>query len=209
MLLHAPYVQLYSRQVVKQADLVLAMHWCGEAFTAEQKARNVDYYEQRTVRDSSLSACTQAVMCAEVGHLHLAHRYAREAALVDLRDLHRNSADGVHIASLAGAWSALVAGFGGLRIERGRLRIDPALPPAISRLSFRLRWQGQRLCVRVDRDWLVLEAPDAPVQLSVGTELVEVTPDAPLRRPLRLREPLLPAPDQPPGREPPHVEEVA
>ncbi len=114
LLLHAPYVQLYSRQVVKQADLVLAMHWCGEAFTAEQKARNVDYYEQRTVRDSSLSACTQAVMCAEVGHLDLAHRYAREAALVDLRDLHHNSGDGVHIASLAGAWSAMVAGFGGL-----------------------------------------------------------------------------------------------
>jgi len=208
LLLHAPYVQLYSWQVVKQADLVLAMHWCGEAFTAEQKARNVNYYEQRTVRDSSLSACTQAVMCAEVGHLDLAHRYAREAALVDLRDLHHNSGDGVHIASLAGAWSALVAGFGGLRVQDGKLRIDPALPPGIRRLSFRLRWQGQRLCVSVDHDEVVLEAPDGTVQLLVDGEAVEVTSDVPLRRPLGKREPLLPAPEQPPGREPPRVAAV-
>jgi len=171
LLLHAPYVQLDSRQVVKQADIVLAMHWCGEAFTAEQKARNVDYYEQRTVRDSSLSACTQAVMCAEVGHLDLAHRYAREAALVDLRDLHHNSGDAVHIASLAGAWSALVAGFGGLRVQDGQLRIHPALPAGISRLSFRLRWHGQRLCVSVDHDELVLRAPDGAVHLTVDTDL--------------------------------------
>jgi alpha,alpha-trehalose phosphorylase len=96
LMLHAPYFQLYCRQVVKQADLVLAMHWCPESFTAEQKARNVDYYERITVRDSSLSACTQSVMCAEVGHPELAHDYAREAALIDLRDLHGPSAAAAH-----------------------------------------------------------------------------------------------------------------
>ena len=117
-MLHAPYFQLYRRQVIKQADLVLAMHWCPDDFTAEQKARNVDYYERITVRDSSLSACTQAVMCAEVGHLELAHDYAWEAALVDLRDLHANTRDGLHMASLAGAWSTIVEGFGGLRESR-------------------------------------------------------------------------------------------
>ena len=94
---------------------MLAMHWCGDGSPPEEKARNVDYYERRTVRDSSLSACTQAVMAAEVGHLELAHDYAYEAALIDLRDLHHNTGDGLHIASLAGAWIALVAGFGGLR----------------------------------------------------------------------------------------------
>ena len=72
-----------------------------------------------TVRDSSLSACTQAVMAAEVGHLDLAFDYLGEAALMDLRDLENNTRDGVHIASLAGAWVALVSGFGGLR-HRGR-----------------------------------------------------------------------------------------
>ena len=75
--------------------------------TAEQKARNFDYYEQRTVRDSSLSACTQAVMAAEVGYVELAYDYLAEAALVDLDDLNHNTRDGLHIASLAGAWIAL------------------------------------------------------------------------------------------------------
>ena len=125
LLLHEAYVRLYPAQVIKQADLELAMHWRSEAFTPEEKARNVDYYERRTTRDSSLSACTQAVMCAEVGHLELAHDYLYEAALIDLRDLHKNTRDGLHMASLAGAWTALVAGFGGLRDDEGELVRDP------------------------------------------------------------------------------------
>jgi alpha,alpha-trehalose phosphorylase len=78
LLLHFPYFDLYRKQVVKQADLVLAMHLCPEAFTAEQKARNFAYYERITVRDSSLSAATQAVLAAETGHLDLAYDYLCE-----------------------------------------------------------------------------------------------------------------------------------
>src|SRR5579862_2466619 len=79
LLLHFPYFQLYRKQVVKQADLVLAMYMRPDAFTPEQKARNFAYYEPLTVRDSSLSACTQGVMAAEVGQLELAHDYLAEA----------------------------------------------------------------------------------------------------------------------------------
>ena len=205
LLLHAAYVQLYRKQVVKQADLELAMHWCGEAFSAEQKARNVDYYEARTVRDSSLSACTQAVMCAEVGHLELAHRFATEAALIDLRDLHRNSRDGLHMASLAGAWLALVAGFGGMRQQGGDLLLDPALPEGISRLHFGMWWRGARLRVDVRAGQVVVTTSGGPVRLVLAGEAVEVADDAPLTRPVVRRRPLLPAPAQPPGREPPEV----
>ena len=100
LLLHYPYFQLYRKQVVKQADLVLAMHLRGDAFTPEQKARNFAYYEARTVRDSSLSAAPQAVIAAEVGHLDLAHDYWAETAFTDLHNLHDNVDDGVHIAAL-------------------------------------------------------------------------------------------------------------
>jgi alpha,alpha-trehalose phosphorylase len=127
LLLHYPYFDLYRKQVVKQADLVLAMHWRGDAFTGEQKVRNFLYYERRTVRDSSLSACTQAVLAAEVGHPELAHSYMREAALMDLHDLNENTRDGVHMAALAGAWIALVAGFG----KKGpRRHVSPGFQPA-------------------------------------------------------------------------------
>ncbi|MBX6384393.1 MAG: glycoside hydrolase family 65 protein [Microbispora sp.] len=149
LMLHFPYFDLYRKQVVKQADLVLAMHLCGEAFTLEQKARNFAYYEALTVRDSSLSAATQAVLAAEVGQLDLAYDYLGEAALMDLRDLEHNTRDGVHMASLAGAWLALVAGFGGMRAREGRICFAPRLPPGITRLAFRMRYRGRLLRIEV------------------------------------------------------------
>ncbi|MDQ1743249.1 MAG: alpha,alpha-trehalose phosphorylase, partial [Pseudonocardiales bacterium] len=152
LLLRAPYFQIYRKQVVKQADLVLALHWCGDSFSLAEKTRAFDYYEQITVRDSSLSACSQAVVAAEVGHLELAHAYLREAALMDLRDLEHNTRDGVHVASLAGSWIALVCGFGGLRDHGGRLSFAPRLPEAISRLSFAVRWREFTLRVEVTAD---------------------------------------------------------
>ena len=132
LLLHYPYFQLYRKQVVKQADLVLAMYMRPDAFTEEQKARNFAYYEPLTVRDSSLSACTQAVIAAEVGQLDLAHDYLAEAALMDLRDVEHNTSDGVHMASLAGAWMALICGFGGMRVGEGPLAFNPRLPGGLA-----------------------------------------------------------------------------
>ncbi len=149
LLLHFPYFDLYRKQVVKQADLVLALHLRGDAFTAEEKARNFAYYEALTVRDSSLSACTQAVVAAEVGHLELAYDYLGEAALIDLDDLEHNTSDGLHIASLAGAWIAAVAGFGGMRDQGEALSFTPRLPPALGRLAFRLSFRGRCLLVDV------------------------------------------------------------
>ncbi len=202
LFLHSPYVELYSSQVCKQADLLLALHWCGAAFTEEQKARNVDYYERRTVRDSSLSACTQAVTCAEVGHLELAHDYATEAALIDLHDLHRNSRDGLHMASLAGSWTALVEGFGGMRVVGSTLLFDPALPSGIDRLAFHLRWRGGLVHVSITHQEATYQVQGTSVVLLLDGETVELTDGESVRRPVRPRTALLPPPVQPVGRAP-------
>jgi alpha,alpha-trehalose phosphorylase len=207
LLLHEAYVRLYPSQVIKQADLALAMHWLSGAFTPEEKARNVDYYERRTTRDSSLSACTQAVMCADVGHLELAHDYLYEAALIDLRDLQHNTRDGLHMASLAGTWTALVAGFGGLRDDEGELVLDPQLPDGITRLRFRLRWRGFRLTVDVNHDEVTYglrDGPDSEVSIRHAGERLDLHTDSPTTVAVRRRTPLLPEPSQPPGREPSH-----
>ena len=126
LLLHYPYFEIYRKQVVKQADLVMALHLRGDAFTLEEKIANFAYYEARTTRDSSLSASQQAVVAAETGHLQLAYDYWAEAALTDLQNLHHNSGHGLHIASLAGGWTVAVAGFGGLRDHNGELTFGPA-----------------------------------------------------------------------------------
>jgi len=201
LLLHYPYFQLYRKQVVKQADLVLAMQLRGDAFTPEQKARNFAYYEAITVRDSSLSPCTQSVLAAEVGQLDLAYDYLAEAAFMDLQDREHNTKDGVHIASLAGAWTALVSGFGGMRCAAGSVSFSPRLPPGIVGLSFRLRYRGRVLHVEVRSEqthYSLISGDPVPIthhgqQVTLGEETV--TLDIPPLEPP-------PAVSQPAGRMP-------
>jgi alpha,alpha-trehalose phosphorylase len=202
LLLHFPYFDLYRKQVVKQADLVLAMHMCGSEFTAEQKARNFDYYEPLTVRDSSLSACTQAGIAADVGHLGLAFDYLGEAALMDLRDLEHNTSDGVHIASLAGTWVALVGGFAGLRHWAGQVSFAPRLPEGLNRLAFSLMLRGQRLRVEVTQaSARYLLADGDPVKISHHGTALTLKAGQPQDLPIAPA-PMRPRPSQPPGREP-------
>src|SRR6266702_2392025 len=202
LLLHFTYFDLYRKQVVKQADLVLAMHLRSDAFTQEQKARNFAYYEPLTVRDSSLSASTQAVIAAEVGQLQLAYDYLGEAALVDLHDLHHNVRDGLHIASLAGTWTALVAGFGGLRLQKGSLWFAPRLPEELERLAFHILFRGCRLRVEVrgtGATYRLLEG--SPLKVRHHGEEILLSMDGPVTRsipPVKAG----PRPTQPPGREP-------
>ncbi len=203
LLLHFPYFDLYRKQVVKQADLVLALHWRGDAFTPEQKARDFAFYEALTVRDSSLSASTQAVVAAEVGHLELAYDYLGEAALMDLHDLAKNTADGIHMASLAGAWLAVTAGFGGMRDHGGKLTFAPRLPGRLQRIAFGVIFRGTRLRVDVTKDeatYAVLAGE--PLEIAHHGEPITVSADAPATRPIPPLADPGPAPTQPRGRAP-------
>jgi alpha,alpha-trehalose phosphorylase len=203
LLLHFPYFDLYRKQVVKQADLVLALHWRGDAFTDEEKARDFAYYEPLTVRDSSLSASTQAVVAAEVGHLDLAYDYFGEAALMDLHDIEHNTRDGVHIASLAGAWLAAVAGFGGMRDHDGFLSFAPKLPPRLERLAFGLRFRGRLLKVEATKAEATYRlAEGSPLELSHYGDRIRVARRRPVTQLIPPTVPEGPAPNQPPGREP-------
>ncbi|PXY19501.1 glycoside hydrolase family 65 protein [Prauserella muralis] len=203
LLLNYPYFDLYRKQVVKQADLVLAMHLRGDAFSLEQKQRNFAYYEALTVRDSSLSAGTQAVLAAECGHVDLAYDYLAEAAFTDLHDLHGNVRNGLHMASLAGAWLATVAGFGGMRDHHGTLTFRPRLPGALQRIGFRMCFLGSQFAVEIQQDKtayrlvrgdpLTIAHYDTPVPL---TEETTTLPIPQLETPER--------PTQPAGRAPVH-----
>ena len=202
LLLHFPYFDLYRKQVLKQADLVLALHLRGDAFTPEEKARNFAYYEALTVRDSSLSACTQAVIAAEVGHLELAYDYFAEATLMDLENLEHNTRDGLHIASLAGAWIVAVAGFGGMRDHDGALSFTPRLPQRLTRLTFGMCFRDRRLKVQVTHEqahYSLLQG--SPLQITHHGKQVTVTTAEPVSCPI-LDIPTGQAPRQPPGRSP-------
>ena len=202
LLLHFPYVDLYRKQVVKQPDLVLALHLRGDAFSADAKARDFAYYEALTVRDSSLSACTQAVIAAEVGHLDLAYDYFAEATLIDLDNVAHNTRDGLHIASLAGAWIAAVAGFGGMRDHDGALSFAPRLPGRLTRLAFGMCIRDSRLRVEVTHDHARYSLPQGPpLQITNHGQAITVTADKSVTR--RIPEIAAGAvPKQPSGRAP-------
>ena len=204
LLLHFPYFDLYRKQVLKQADLVLAMQLRSDSFTLEQKARNFAYYEPLTVRDSSLSACSQAVLAAEVGQLDLAYDYLGEAAFMDLRDLENNVRDGVHMASLAGAWTALVAGFGGMRLQNNLISFAPRLPDALERLAFHIQYRGSRLRIEASKQDVTYRLLDGPPQrvLHHGEEIFLAEDIAVTRLIPKISIQVGPRPIQPPGRAP-------
>lgn len=201
LLLNFPYFDLYRKQVIKQADLVLAMQLRPDVFTPEQMRRNFAYYEAVTVRDSSLSACTQAVIAAWTGHLDLAYDYLAESALIDLNDLAGNSDHGVHIASMAGTWTAVVNGFGGMRCDAGGISFAPRLPPALTRISFGLIWQGRKLRVTLhpeEAEYTLVDGP--PMRLEHHGEPVALDGE-PVALPIPPAEPVDPV-EQPFGRAP-------
>jgi alpha,alpha-trehalose phosphorylase len=208
LLLHFAYFDLYRKQVVKQADLVLALLLRGDAFTPEDTARDFDYYDPLTVRDSSLSASIQSVIAAQVGYLDLAYEYLCEAALIDLNDLEHNTRNGLHIAALAGAWVALVGGFGGMRdhamatLGPRLLTFAPRLPPAITKLSLRVVYRGRRLRVTITSGQATYElSRGEALELAHHGERFTLHPDRPETRPIQPIE-VGPAPVPPPGREP-------
>ena len=111
LLLHYHPLVIYRFQVLKQADVVLALFLQGDHFSYEQKRNNFEYYDPITTGDSTLSGIVQSIIAAEVGYRDLALRYFYNSLFVDLADLHGNVSDGVHVASTGGVWNILAQGF--------------------------------------------------------------------------------------------------
>lgn len=150
LLLYYHPLVIYRHQVIKQADVVLAMFLLGKDFSKQQKKHNFDYYDPLTTGDSSLSACIQAIIAAEIDDMEKAVKYARYAVLMDLADIGGNVKDGCHIASMGGTWMVAVYGFAGMRDDDGVLSFEPRLPRQIHCLQFSLCTRGQCLQVTVE-----------------------------------------------------------
>ena len=180
LLLHYHPLVIYRHQVLKQADVVLAMFLQGEYFSQDEKRRNFEYYDPITTGDSSLSACVQSILAAEVGYSELALEYFKRALFVDLADLQGNTVDGVHVASTGGVWATLVQGFAGMRDTWGVLSFDPRLPADWDHLGFSLHRQGARLRVDLTQSELTLTlVGGGPLQVRVVDQRVTVSGDAP------------------------------
>ncbi|MCB0882335.1 MAG: glycoside hydrolase family 65 protein [Thermoleophilia bacterium] len=175
LLLHYHPLVIYRFQVLKQADVVLALLLQGDRFTAAEKRADFEYYDPITTGDSTLSAVVQSIIAAEVGYHEMALRYFYDGLFVDLANLHGNTRDGVHVAAAGGVWNCLVYGFAGMRDHDGHITFDPRLPERWTGLTFPLQVCGNRIRVRLTPDGIAFTGEEGgPVHVSVRGRRVTV-----------------------------------
>ena len=149
LLLHFHPLVLYRFQVIKQADVALALFLLGNAFTKDLKKRNFDYYDPLTTGDSSLSVSIQGIMAAELGYTDLATKYFSYALFMDIGNLGGNVDHGLHLASMGGIWMCATYGAAGMRDYEGQLSFDPRLINDTKLICFRLRIRNSLLEVNI------------------------------------------------------------
>lgn len=151
LLLNYHPMVIYKYQVLKQADLVLAMYLLSDKFTMEEKKENYAYYEPLTTHDSSLSECIHGIVAAEIGNNEIAYKYFEDTVKTDLYDNHNNVKDGVHIAAMAGSWLGITAGFGGVRLINSILHLNPMLPDKWEGYKFKINYRDSLIEVAVSK----------------------------------------------------------
>jgi alpha,alpha-trehalose phosphorylase len=175
-------LNIYRKQVIKQADVVLAMFLLGDVFPAETKKRNFEFYDPLTTGDSSLSSCVEAIIAAEVGDIDKAIRCGMAALLMDLADVGGNVKDGCHIASMGGTWMMLTYGLGGMRDHDGTLSFWPRRAPMDNAiLRFPVTYRGQLLEIKIGLDKVEYALRDGErLVIRHETEELELTRENPL-----------------------------
>lgn len=194
LLLHFHPLVIYRFQVLKQADVVMALFLQGDQFTDEEKRANFEYYDPITTGDSTLSGVVQSVIAAEVGYQDMAMEYFLSGLYVDLADLHSNARDGVHIASTGGVWNALIYGFAGLRDHDGDICFDPRLPKDWEGMRFALQIRGSKMRVHLVADSITFEVEEGgALDIKVRSEDVRVELGKPVTIALEDQGPVLPS----------------
>jgi len=162
--------QIGEIQVCKQADVLLLILLKEEAFTPAVKRANWDYYEPRTLHDSSLSLSTHCILAADMKDHRLAYSLFRRCCNIDMGPNPLSSNDGIHAGSIGGIWQCAVLGFGGLRLIGDKIRLSPALPENWKRLSFFSYLKGQKLKIDLTPDTIRVEnlTKTAPVELEIN-----------------------------------------
>jgi len=136
---------------IKQADVLQGIYFFEDKYDIDTIRRNFDFYEPRTVHESSLSPCVHAILAAKLGDEARAYEFYLRTARLDLDDYNNDTEDGCHITSMAGTWMAVVEGFGGMRVNNGKLSFNPFLPDKWESFSFNVGFRGVLLNVKVSK----------------------------------------------------------
>jgi len=162
--------QINQLQITKQADLLMLFYLLGSNFSDEVKRANWDYYEPRTLHDSSLSLSIHAILAADIVSVEQAYSFFEKASRIDLGLNMKSSDEGIHAGAMGGIWQDVVCGFGGVRMLNGKLSINPKLPKKWKKLNYAIYWHENRLEVVITKNRLIVTKktqPGNPVDLIV------------------------------------------
>lgn len=158
--------QINEIQVSKQADIMILFYILENLFSKDIKIANYNYYEPKTLHDSSLSLSTHCILANDLGHYEVAYDLFKKACEIDLGTNMKTSDAGIHAASLGGIWQCVIMGFAGVRMLDGNIRINPKLPKNWDFLSFNIIWKGNDLKIQIEKDKLTIE--------NMGNSIVEI-----------------------------------
>jgi maltose phosphorylase len=160
---------------IKQADVLQGFYFFEEQFDTDQLKRNFDFYEPMTVHESSLSPCVHVILASKLGYKEKAYEMYLRTSRLDLDDYNNDTEDGCHITSMAGTWMSIIKGFGGMRVNEGKLQFTPYIPDQWKSYSFRLEFRGRVVKVKVskERTEIVLESGE-PMEIVMGGKVVQL-----------------------------------
>jgi maltose phosphorylase len=165
---HWSYDSIFRYDMIKQPDVLLLPFFFSTEYSMETKRLNYEYYEPRCSHESSLSPCIHSILASELGKHDEAHEYAGFASRLDLDDYNRNTREGLHVTSLAGAWLNIVYGFGGLRSDGAKLAFYPSIPKGWNSFSFNILYRGSRLNITISRKSAIFKVTEgSPVPVIV------------------------------------------
>ena len=160
---------------IKQADVLQGLYFFEDDFTKDTVEKNFDYYEKRTVHESSLSPCIHSIIASDLGKRKMAYDFYLQTARLDLDDYNHEADEGCHITSMAGTWMAIVEGFGGMRVKNNQLHFSPYLPGKWTSFAFKIRFRGHLLAINISKKTIEIKNSfNKAITLVVNNNEVEV-----------------------------------
>ena len=165
---HWSYDRIYRTDMIKQPDVLMMLYLYNSSFTGEEKRVNYEFYQPRTIHESSLSPAIHSILASELKKPEEALNFFGYATRLDLDNYNRNTREGLHITSIAMAWANIVYGFAGLRSDGEELSFAPRMPDRWGRLTFPVRYRGRLIRVRMDREGTAFSLGEgAPITLRI------------------------------------------
>ena len=165
---------------IKQADVLQGLYLFEENYDSETIRRHFDFYEPRTLHESSLSPCVHSILAARIGKRDMAYNLYLRTSRLDLDDYNNEVQEGLHITSMAGTWMSIVEGFGGKRVIEGKLHLNPMIPSQWNEYSFKIIYRNIDILIKVDKNQVSLDSKGGKIEIMIYGKEVIVEPGIPV-----------------------------